>query len=614
MVVVSGPRIDGAVAVDQKKKETPPAQAAESSPPAPTPPAGDTFTASDPIGLAAGDAGEPSDPGTAETGTATQPPAPPPDGSRENGNSINTDRGFVETLYTDALGRNPDDPFFSPDYEGGNAGPLFHLDRNVSARQLAKDVFGSPEYAAQNNATGETVDRLYRSVLGREPDPGGRENLINALDSGMTVNQAIDNLFDSPEYQTRANTGELIAADRDLQNPAPPENPTEAPGVAADTTETAPPAEPPAPETYTIVSGDTLTGIGAKYGVPWQEIYEANKDIVGDNPDLIFPGQTLTIPGQTAEPPAGDPAEAPDTQAYFQQLATAIESRDHEALAALVPDEAQRQLLYEEQGIPPAPAAEGETPPPADVAPGNPNLINAFIIDSFTTGEDGFNHGEAIQNTILNGGGDPETVGQVRNVNLHIGEGAIAEGLSAIDINAGVEGDFNDRTDRISAAFDEIIRRAEAGEDIDVVNVSQYFPGRFEEAATEAIRAQVDRLENEFGIPVVIAAGNNGPLSDPNILATEDSIVVSNIENGAIDPRSGPGNVLVDGANPFGSNSTSFATANLSNIVGRLHNEGNGFGQIRQILNGGSAPVPGGGAANNPIAQLLALLNQLGGQ
>ena len=49
-------------------------------------------------------------------------------------------------------------------------------------------------------------------------------------------------------------------------------------------------------ETYTVKSGDTLSEIGQKHGVAWREIYEANKDVIGDNPDRIHPGQTLRIP------------------------------------------------------------------------------------------------------------------------------------------------------------------------------------------------------------------------------------------------------------------------------------------------------------------------------
>ena len=47
--------------------------------------------------------------------------------------------------------------------------------------------------------------------------------------------------------------------------------------------------------TYTVEAGDNLSKIGQKYGITWQQIYEANRDTIKD-PDMIHPGQELKIP------------------------------------------------------------------------------------------------------------------------------------------------------------------------------------------------------------------------------------------------------------------------------------------------------------------------------
>jgi len=57
--------------------------------------------------------------------------------------------------------------------------------------------------------------------------------------------------------------------------------------------------EPPAAETYTVKKGDCLWKIAQKLmgdGRRYPELYEANKDVIGNNPNLIYPGQTLIIP------------------------------------------------------------------------------------------------------------------------------------------------------------------------------------------------------------------------------------------------------------------------------------------------------------------------------
>jgi nucleoid-associated protein YgaU len=60
---------------------------------------------------------------------------------------------------------------------------------------------------------------------------------------------------------------------------------------------TAPPATEKV-EYYVIKSGDTLSGIAAKYygkGSLYPRIFEANREVI-KNPDLIYPGQKIRIP------------------------------------------------------------------------------------------------------------------------------------------------------------------------------------------------------------------------------------------------------------------------------------------------------------------------------
>lgn len=69
------------------------------------------------------------------------------------------------------------------------------------------------------------------------------------------------------------------------------------------------PAPAPGPvvagSSYTVVSGDSLSSIGARVGLSWQAIYNANVGVIGSDPNRIFPGQVLTIPGGSAPAPSG---------------------------------------------------------------------------------------------------------------------------------------------------------------------------------------------------------------------------------------------------------------------------------------------------------------------
>ncbi|MFF6641327.1 transglycosylase family protein [Streptomyces althioticus] len=64
-------------------------------------------------------------------------------------------------------------------------------------------------------------------------------------------------------------------------------------------------------EMYTVVRGDTLSGIAEEERVRggWQGLYEANRSTIGADPDLIIPGQRLRLAGEAAA--SGGKAKAP---------------------------------------------------------------------------------------------------------------------------------------------------------------------------------------------------------------------------------------------------------------------------------------------------------------
>ncbi len=81
----------------------------------------------------------------------------------------------------------------------------------------------------------------------------------------------------------------LGAADASGSAPAP------APAPAPAAAPAAPAAAPAGGGSYEVQPGDTLARIAATNGISWQDLYAANREVVGGNPALIYPGQSLRI-------------------------------------------------------------------------------------------------------------------------------------------------------------------------------------------------------------------------------------------------------------------------------------------------------------------------------
>lgn len=81
--------------------------------------------------------------------------------------------------------------------------------------------------------------------------------------------------------------------------------PAPAPAAPAPVAPAATPAPAPASGSYTIKSGDTLSGIAARNGVKLADILSANRLTMSS---IIYPGQKLALPGASLAPAATPPA------------------------------------------------------------------------------------------------------------------------------------------------------------------------------------------------------------------------------------------------------------------------------------------------------------------
>jgi nucleoid-associated protein YgaU len=138
------------------------------------------------------------------------------------------------------------------------------------------------------------LDKIKDSLQGEKKDEDG-----GFLDDIKDKLEGKDEAPAAPADQPEVGNGPVVtkAEPAPAEKPAPKsEKPEPKPEPKkAEPKKPAPKNDGPDFKTYTVKSGDTLSEIGAKYGVPYMEIAKLN-DI--ENPDLIFPGQVFKIPNK----------------------------------------------------------------------------------------------------------------------------------------------------------------------------------------------------------------------------------------------------------------------------------------------------------------------------
>lgn len=185
--------------------------------------------------------------------------------------------------------------------------------------------------------------------------------------------------------------------------------------------------------------------------------------------------------------------------------------------------------------------------------------VDVFVIDDFNpdrsqpnkAGAGFFNHGETVSQIAKSGGSHAELANQVAVHKYNINRGGINSSRS------GAIGDVLDRVIQIAQTDPS---------KVDAVNISQQ---EFEESTdSQRVQAKIQKLI-DMGIPVVVAAGNDGP-TEKNQLATPDAFIASTLKE-----NSGIGNVAVQ------TKATSFAAPDLAPFLGFLRREGYSYEQIK---------------------------------
>ena len=103
-------------------------------------------------------------------------------------------RAFVRRCYKLILNRDAD--------EGGLAGWSKALaDRTAAAAQIIDGFVKSDEFTNRSLTDSDKVDILYRTMLNREADAGGKAGWVDALSKGYTLQNIIDGFCGSEEFK-----------------------------------------------------------------------------------------------------------------------------------------------------------------------------------------------------------------------------------------------------------------------------------------------------------------------------------------------------------------------------------------------------------------------------
>jgi LysM repeat protein len=150
-------------------------------------------------------------------------------------------------------------------------------------------AFGGTQYAASaDQATQGQQIAVAENVLASQ-GPGAWP--VCGPQAGLTAGGAA---ADVSTASSSSNTASSDSSSSSSQSSAPAQS---APAQSSTPVQSSTPAQSStgSGSSYTVQSGDTLSGIAAAHGINWHTLYTENESTIGADVNLILPGQVLTI-------------------------------------------------------------------------------------------------------------------------------------------------------------------------------------------------------------------------------------------------------------------------------------------------------------------------------
>jgi len=113
---------------------------------------------------------------------------------------------FVKRFYTQLLERTPE--------EGGyNYWEQKLANKDLSAKDIAKQFFNSQEFKSKNLSDEDFVKTVYKVIMGREADQGGVDYWTQKLKEGTSRDQVVNEFLNAKEFENLAKDYDIEAKD-----------------------------------------------------------------------------------------------------------------------------------------------------------------------------------------------------------------------------------------------------------------------------------------------------------------------------------------------------------------------------------------------------------------